>query len=96
MDIISYIGYLWKIAFGTWFFFWVVRRQGEFDYPLEPKTKVLRWCVIAAAIACTRVHGPEFKALRLAAALVGLAFLCWPNFAYHIACFLGWQQKEVV
>ena len=93
-NLLAYISKLWGAFFGVWLFFWAIRRKGDFDYPLESSTQVLRWCVVGLAVFLTLVHAPEFRGLRIAAALLGLAFWCWPNFAYHLARLFGWQKPR--
>ncbi len=82
-------------ALGVWFVFWAIRRKGEFDYELTRNAKLVRWAVVGIAFALvaefTRIG---FDAARISALVIGLAFLCWPNFAYHLVSIFGHDAKR--
>jgi chromate transport protein ChrA len=72
-------------AFGVWLISWAIRRKGEFDYPLDWIAKLVRWLVVVIAFAITAQFRPSDCWLcRSIALTIGLAFLCWPNLAFHL------------
>jgi hypothetical protein len=84
-NIVSFYGsYSAKIAC-IWLSVWAIRRKSEIDYPLDQPARVVRWLTVAVGFAVGYwVPGSELWYLRVVGAFVGLAFLCWPNFAYHL------------
>jgi hypothetical protein len=73
-------------AFSLWLVAWAIRRKGEFDYKLDWVAQLVRWPIVAVSFAAAwRFRIPESWAYRSVALIIGLAFLCWPNFAYHLA-----------
>jgi hypothetical protein len=81
------VGLLERAA-GIWFVSWAIRRGGEFDYKLNWVGKLVRWAVVLLAFSLSVVFSRLGKDLyRLVALFVGLAFLVWPNFAYHLTKF---------
>ena len=68
-----------------WFVWWAIRFKGELDYMLDLTARVIRWLVIAICLGF--VCGlPELvypPTLRVCVAFIGVAFLVWPNLAYH-------------
>lgn len=73
-------------SFGIWFVAWAIRRKGEFDYRLDRITQLLRWVIVAVSFAVV-TNFPKPSVPRAIALTVGLAFLAWPNFAYHLRNF---------
>ena len=73
----------------VWFCSWGIRRAGEFDYPLDFTAKVIRWALVVLLLGAGESF-PGLSAYRLALGLVGMAFLAWPNFAYHLTRLLRW------
>ena len=84
-NILSFYGsFSAKIAC-IWLSVWAIRRQAEADYPLDNTARVVRWATVAVGFAIGYyVPGPKLGYVRLAGGFLGLAFLCWPNFAYHL------------
>ena len=77
-----------------WLAVWSIRKRYDVDYRLALPSHVVRWTFIVAGFALTAVRGAELAALRIAGLWIGLAFLCWPNFAYHIARLLRLQKDS--
>lgn len=71
----------------VWVCSWAIRRAGEFDRPLDFAAKLTRWALVIVLLGAATYY-PGYSASRLALGLGGMAFLAWPNFAYHIARFL--------
>jgi hypothetical protein len=65
-----------------WFIVWAIRRRAEVDENLDRSATVLRWVIVAVGyiVASLPVNGIGW--LQVIAFVVGLLFLCWPNFAY--------------
>lgn len=61
---------------------WAIRKKSEVDIPLSRNARALRWSVVLLAFLIA--YEAPYKYLRVAAVYIGLAFLCWPNFAYHL------------
>lgn len=79
-------------AGSIWFCAWAIRRQGEMDYPLDATAKAIRWLAVAVLMGIPA----NFRALpinlRRVLLFSGIAFLAWPNFAYHLTRFLRWSR----
>jgi hypothetical protein len=88
---LSPLGQISAAICNIWFLVWALRRQGELDYELDSTAKRIRWTVVAIFLG-TPILRPELfnslPSLRLWVALVGLLFLVWPNFAYHLTRLL--------
>ena len=82
---IEYARGIIEYALGIWFAAWAFRRRYELDYPLDRGMQTLRWAVIFVAFALALVPGPNAKWVRFCSGFTAIAFLSWPNFAYHIA-----------
>jgi hypothetical protein len=80
----SYVGGLAANAVCIWFAFWAIRRKYELDYPLDIWAQVVRWSLVGLSFALTLPDGSQYKLLRILAGIALLAFLAWPNFAYHL------------
>jgi hypothetical protein len=74
-----------------WFCVWVIRRKGEFDHKLDFSAKIIRWLAVVVFMGLP-VEIPQLltPAARVILGFIGVAFLAWPNFAYHLAGFLRW------
>ena len=90
----QYVGKLIANAACVWFAFWAIRSKYELDYKLNRAAQTLRWGVIVVAFSVALLRAPQFKAVRITAGIVFLAFLCWPNFAYHLTR-LFWRSVRV-
>jgi|SRR5271155_2747136 len=88
---LSPIGEVTAAICNVWLAVWAIRRKGELDYDLDPTAKRIRWTVVAIFLGTPTLRpalfGPR-PGVRLCIALVGLLFLVWPNFAYHLARLL--------
>jgi hypothetical protein len=83
-------GGTWLAIANIWFLVWAIRRRGELDYELDSTAKLIRW---ALAIVClgVPVRFPQLinpPAIRVCLGFAGVAFLVWPNLAYHLTRFL--------
>lgn len=91
MDVSGYLSSVMCI----WLASWAFRRKYETDYPLESAGQSLRWFVVLGGlIAPFLLRGSNLGWARLAAGTIGMAFLCWPNFAYHIVNRLHRKDKQ--
>jgi hypothetical protein len=86
---ISYLSDLVCGAVSVWFFFWAYRRKYELDYKLDRTTQTIRWLIVLAGFGLALLPGPESKIVRITSGVMLVAFLAWPNFAYHLAGVLG-------
>jgi hypothetical protein len=77
------LGGLAKVS-GIWLIFWSIRRRGEFDFKLDSTAQLLRWAIVFSAFALLTKF-LTFGVPRSTILIVGLAFLCWPNCAYHVS-----------
>jgi hypothetical protein len=85
----SYLSGLACGAVSVWFFFWAYRRKYELDYKLDRTAQTVRWSIVLAGFDLALLPGSEFKIVRITGGFVLVAFLAWPNFAYHLAGVLG-------
>lgn len=73
-----------------WFCSWAIRRKGEFDYPLDSAAKIIRWIAVAVLMGIPASSPSLPINLRRVLGFSGLAFLVWPNFAYHLTRLFRW------
>jgi hypothetical protein len=66
-----------------WLSVWGFRRYYEVDEKLDRSMQLVRWLIVFAAWGLIQVRGPQWGTLRVIAGLIGLGFLCWPNFAFY-------------
>jgi hypothetical protein len=79
---VSQAGYLLERSAGIWFAAWALRHRLGWDYKLSGEAAAIRWAlVLVGYLLAVLLPTP---AARLTCGFVGLAFLCWPNFAYHL------------
>jgi hypothetical protein len=84
-NIMSFYGSFSATIACIWLSIWAIRRKAEIDYPLDRSARIVRWAIVAAGfVVGYYVPGPGLAYVRVAGGFVGLAFLCWPNFAYHL------------
>ena len=76
---------LWQTVLGPWFSAWAIRHRWQLDYNLSVRARSVRWGVIAACYSAALTPGANFAMFRVCAGFTALGFLCWPNFAYHVA-----------
>jgi hypothetical protein len=74
----------------VWFAFWAIRWRGDLDIPLDTTAKVVRWTVAISFLSFpfAFLHLIDVAAFRLCVGLIGWAFLCWPNLAFHFTNLL--------
>jgi hypothetical protein len=72
------------MVMGIWFLFWGYRRSLELDVKLDRTMRAVRWSIVVVGFAAALLQGPGFRVTRIVGGVVLVAFLCWPNLAYHI------------
>ncbi|MBZ5522567.1 MAG: hypothetical protein LAP21_10050 [Acidobacteriia bacterium] len=82
-DILSFYWRLSAKIVCIWFSVWLIRRQAEIDYPLDTLAHVIRWGVVAVGFWVGYYADNPY--VRVGGWFLGLGFICWPNFAYHLA-----------
>src|SRR5271167_2344927 len=88
-NILSFYGALSAKIVCIWLSVWAIRRNAEADYALDRLARAVRWVVVFLGFAVAYyVPGPGLWCVRVAGGVLGLAFLCWPNFAYHLTRLL--------
>jgi|1185.fasta_scaffold91349_2 hypothetical protein len=75
-------------SLSIWFIAWAIRRNLEVDKPLDTSAKYVRFIVVIASYGIAAMPyvrpGSKLAVFQVLMAAVGLAFLCWPNFAYYL------------
>lgn len=72
-----------------WLAVWAIRRKGELDYQLDRTAKAVRWIIVAFCFGLVFRAGQLLSpTTRVCLGIAGIAFLVWPNLAYHITRFL--------
>jgi len=90
---VSQAGYLLESSAGIWLSSWFLRRRACWDYRLSGVAEATRWTIVFVGYLLG-VLLPT-PAARLISGFVGLAFLCWPNFAYHLTnLYAEWPIAE--
>ncbi len=90
---ISHASYLFGKSMSIWFAVWAVRYKAEWDYKLSPTAKTVRWAVVAIGYLLAVSLPTGF--MRIITGFIGLGFLCWPNFAYHLTKLLvDWPTAQ--
>lgn len=69
---------------GIWFISWAVRRRAEANIKLTALEHGVRWGVVLLCLPLALLHGPQFLFVRLAAEVIGVWFLVWPNVSHHL------------
>jgi hypothetical protein len=77
-----------------WLSVWAIRKKAEIDLPLDRASQSLRCSVILLGFAVAHLPGADLGYVRVTGYLVGMVFLCWPNFSYHLAKLFS--SKDVV
>ena len=92
--LVSLVGFLLQKSLGIWFVTWAIRYKADWDYKLSGSAKGVRWAVVAIGyLLAASLPGPA--PMRLVPGLLGICFLCWPNFAYHLTnLFVEWPTTE--
>jgi hypothetical protein len=85
---------IWGAIANIWFVVWAISHRGELDYDLDLNAKIIRWFVVVVclglAIQVPQLLNPPW--FRFTVGLIGIAFLVWPNFAYHLTRVLRWLK----
>src|SRR5215470_6449101 len=84
----------WASVIGIWVSVWAIRRKSDVDYRLDSTEKTIRWSIAFIGLSVTRLPGSSLGYVRLAGLLLGMAFLCWPNFAHHLARLFGHRPLD--
>lgn len=73
-------------AAGIWFVVWAIRSKGGLDYRLDGLGHIIRWSTVLIAFSLVFVFSRlAMTGPRLIALCIGMAFLVWPNLAYHLS-----------
>jgi hypothetical protein len=75
-------------AVTIWLAFWAIRRKYELDYDLDNAAHILRWLMVSLGFVVALLPGHGLGLVRLLAGILLIAFLAWPNFAYHLTQLL--------
>jgi len=81
---------IWAAIANIWIAVWAIRRKGELDYELDDTAKFIRWIIASLCLGIPIFRPDVFKSpsSRISLGLIGLAFLVWPNLAYHLTNLL--------
>jgi hypothetical protein len=80
-----------------WFLVWAIRHQGELDRELDRPARLIRWSVVGLGFGLIpRVPDQWVHAgtVRVALLVLAMAFLVWPNFAYHLRRLFGPVERR--
>ena len=72
-----------------WIASWAIWHKGELDYNLDGAGKIIRWLSVGICLGLVFL-APELlnlSYLRISVFVLGMAFLAWPNLAYHLTRF---------
>lgn len=83
-EIHSYVSSLAAQAVCVWLAVWAIRRKYALDYKLDRTAQAVRWSIVALSVPLGRIGALKWEPLRIFSAFLFLAFLAWPNFAYHL------------
>src|SRR5260370_35480508 len=72
-------------AMGISLGFWGFRRRLESDHKLDRIARSVRWGIVLTCWILGSIPGRGIGPFSALAVVVGLAFLWWPTFAYHLA-----------
>ena len=91
---IAHMSWMFEKSLGIWLSVWVIRYNAQWDYKLSATARALRWAVVLTGYwLAASVPGPGF--VRVISGFIGLGFLCWPNFAYHLSkLFVEWPTAQ--
>jgi hypothetical protein len=91
----SQLSFLLEKSLGIWFVVWAIRRRFDWDYKLSATAGIVRWAVVTVCYVLLATGVLGVSAVRLFILTIGLCFLCWPNFAYHLTKFFTeWPTIE--
>src|SRR5882672_5004040 len=89
----SLTSFLFQKSLGPWLSVWAIRSKWNLDYKLSPNARLVRWGVVILCYSCA--PRASLAAVRVSGLFIGLGFLCWPNFAYHLTrLFEKWPTTE--
>ena len=90
----AHVSFLVQKSVGIWLAVWAIRYKADWDYKLSGTAKSVRWGVVGIGyLLAASLPGPA--PMRLVPGLLGICFLCWPNFAYHLTnLFVKWPTTE--
>lgn len=80
---------------GIWLGIWGLRQRLESDYKLDRTARAVRWCIVLICWVIGSIPGHGRRPLSGLALIVGLAFLWWPNFAYHFVRGVRWSVGKI-
>jgi hypothetical protein len=83
-------GGTWVAIANIWLVVWAIRHKGELDYELDSTAKIVRWLLVIICFGVV-IRFPQLlnpPPVRVCIAFLGLAFLVWPNLAYHLTRLL--------
>jgi hypothetical protein len=86
---LAYASQLAAGAVSVWFISWAIRRRYDLDYQLTRKEHIVRWAIVAVGFGLAFLQGAEFEVVRIAAGLIALGFLAWPNFARSLVALVA-------
>ena len=87
-QMIHELSFLFSVSASIWFVAWAIRRQAEVDENLDRIATILRWSIVALGYLTAALPVRGIGWLQVLGFVVGLLFLCWPNFAYRLRNFL--------
>jgi hypothetical protein len=74
---------------GIWFTCWSIRFGFDLDYKLDRVGKTVRWVMVGlclgSVVEAPLLFNPD---VRVGVGFCGIAFLVWPNLAYHLTRLL--------
>jgi hypothetical protein len=79
-----------------WLVSWAFRRKYETDSPLDGTGQFLRWSFVVGGLSTGFLRGGNLGGLRVAGLVVGMAFLCWPNLAFHMVEILHKVRRRTL
>jgi|SRR5579859_1256506 len=82
-DTFLYLSGLAGNAVTIWLAFWAIRRKYELDHELDRTARFVRWSMVSIGFAVALLPGNQLGLVRLSAGALLIAFLAWPNLAYH-------------
>jgi len=83
MEHLTRIVFIFEKSIPIWLSVWAIRYRAALDYKLGVQAKALRWAVVFGGYASAAEL--PWSGARLVCGFVAITFLCWPNFAYHLA-----------
>src|ERR1700687_4552192 len=86
---------MWQY-FGLWAASWAIRKQWKLDYTLSGAAKLVRWTIVFVGFGLA-ASLPGASLASAVAGLIGLWYLCWPNYAYYLTRPLhAWPTTDAV